>query len=167
DIADRNSAGGADCWGVLRSSGLVLVAVALLSVAGCGGSLAPPDGAGGNAGTANGGTTGAGGTTGIDGAIGPIDARSDVLSCLDDVPATPVAGAPCRYLIPVPPCDIADPGHISVKVDGVAIPRDTTNTNGWDYTDATFTSVDIHGPSCDALTSGAATAVTIAFRVII
>ena len=148
-----------------RAPHLGLVAVALLSVAGCGGSLSPPDGAGGTGGT--GGTTGTGGITGIGGAIGPLDARGDITTCVDDVPATPVAGTPCRYLIPAPPCDIADPGHIDVKVDGVRIPRDLTDTNGWDYTDATFTAVDIHGPSCDALTSGAATTVTIAFRVII
>jgi hypothetical protein len=152
---------------VLRLSGLILVAVALLSVAGCGGSLAPPDGGGGNGGTGSGGTTGAGGTTGIGGSIGPLDARSDIATCLDDVPATPVAGTPCRYLIPVPPCDIADPGHIGVKVDGVEIARDTTHTNGWDYTDATFTAVDIQGPICDQLTSGALTTVTISFRIIL
>ena len=148
---------------MLRSSGLILVAVALLSVAGCGGSLGPPDGGGG---TGTGGT-GTGGITGAGGSIGPLDARSDIATCLDDVPATPVAGTSCRYAIPSPPCDIADPAHIDVKVDGVEIPRDTTDTNGWDYTDATFTEVDIHGPTCDALTSGARTTVTIAFRIIL
>jgi hypothetical protein len=151
---------------VLRASRLGLVAVALLSVAGCGGSLSPPDGAGGNAGTGT-GDTGNGGITGSDGAIGPLDAQGDIATCLDEAPATPVAGMPCHYAIPVPPCDFEDRSHIEVRLGGVEIPRDTTHTNGWDYTDPTFTAVDIYGPSCDALTSGTLTTVTVVYRIIL
>jgi hypothetical protein len=144
---------------VLRSYAVAPVAVALLSVAGCGGSLAPPDGGGGTGGTGSGGTTGTGG--GI-----ALDASSDIARCLAAMPATPIAGTPCQYVIPMP-CDFEDRSHIGVEIDGVEIPRDTTDTNGWDYTDPTFTRIDIHGPTCDALTSGAATTVTIVFRIIL
>jgi len=150
-----------------RSSAVVLVAVALLSVAGCGGSLSAPDGGGGSGGTGSGGTTGSGGITGIDSAISIGDVR-DVGTCPPpDQPATPVVDVACRYTIPLPPCDYADRTHVGVRVDGVEIPRDTTHTNGWDYTDATFTEVDIFGSRCDALTSGTATSVTIVYKIIL
>jgi hypothetical protein len=149
---------------VLRSSGPVLVAVALLSVAGCGGALSPPDGAAGN-----GGTTGAGGTTGIGGSITIGDAGRDVQSCLvtAEMTAPPVPDVACRYQIPVPSCDSLDSAHIGVKVDGVEIPRDPNHTNGWDYTDSTFTAVDIYGATCDGLTNGALTIVKIVYRIIL
>jgi len=170
-MADRKSAGGADCWRVLRPSHLGLVAVALLSVAGCGGSLSPPDGGGGTSGTTGagdttgiGGTTGSGGITGIDGSITIRDASLDVVSCLDllDQPAPPVPDTPCRYQIPPPPCDYVSASNIGVRVNGIEIPRDTTHTNGWDYTDATFTTVDIYGAACDSLRN-----VTIVYRFIL
>jgi hypothetical protein len=78
-----------------------------------------------------------------------------------------VPDVPCRYQIPAPPCDYVDASHIGVRVNGFEIPRDTTHTNGWDYTDATFTQVDIAGPSCDALMNGTATSVTIVYRIIL
>ena len=46
--------------------------------------------------------------------------------------------------------------HISVSVDGAEIPQDPTHLNGWDFVDATQTSVQVYGPACEALMSGAA-----------
>jgi hypothetical protein len=115
----------------------VLVLAALAGLAGCSGSLAPPNG-------------------GSDPCLHAYE---------PELPAPPVAGTPCRYSLPLPPCDFLDTAHIDVKVDGVEIWQDSAN--GWSYADATLREIDIHGPSCDALTSGTATAVAIVYLILI
>jgi len=52
-------------------------------------------------------------------------------------------------------------------LDGLPIPRDTTGGDGWDYTDATFTPIEIHGASCAALMNGSASAVTVVFYIVL
>lgn len=119
----------------IRPRALVLV---LMSLAGCGGSLAPPDEAG------NGGI---------------------VAACQTPIPVQSVPGMPCRFPIPPPPCDQVDRAHISVLVNGTAIPEDTSLTNGWTYSDTTYTMVQIYGPICDAITAGTPTTVAIMYRI--
>ena len=75
-------------------------------------------------------------------------------------------GSARRYEIPAPPCSAVDSGHIGVLIGDIQIPRDTTGGNGWDYTDATLTMIEIHGASCDALMNGSASAVTVFFYII-
>ncbi len=48
------------------------------------------------------------------------------------------------------------PDNIAVKVVGVKAPADSSNTNGWNYTDASKTAVEVFGPWCDMIKSTAA-----------
>jgi len=54
--------------------------------------------------------------------------------------------------------------NIVVRVNGVEIPQDPRHLDGWDYVNATHASLEIHGPLCDALMSGAVQLVTIVYR---
>jgi len=100
----------------------------------------------------------------------PPDAAVDVDVCARpagvEVPAVPVPGMSCVYSFPTPPCSYLDNAHAGVKIDGVEIPRDTTDTNGWNTVDALGT-FEIFGPGCDALTDGGAMHVTIAYKILI
>jgi hypothetical protein len=70
---------------------------------------------------------------------------------------------PCVLAIPVPPNDATSRSLIRVRLDGVDIPRDPSHLNGWDFFDATQTSVEVYGPACEALMAGPPHTVTIAF----
>ena len=48
-------------------------------------------------------------------------------------------------------------------VDGVAVPRDTSHTNGYDYADPAMGSITFYGSTCLAIVDGTAQNVTIAF----
>jgi hypothetical protein len=53
----------------------------------------------------------------------------------------------------VPP----DPNNIVIEFNGdhsLRPPRDTTHTNGWDYTSPADTTVQVYGPWCDNITNG-------------
>ena len=55
------------------------------------------------------------------------------------------------------------PGHRRHRnAPDTTIPQDATN--GWTYTDTTHTSITLHGSSCDAVTAGTITTVTIVFN---
>jgi hypothetical protein len=86
-----------------------------------------------------------------------------VAACETPIAVQSVPGMPCRFPIPAPPCDVVDSQHIHVIVNGTMIAEDTSHTNGWDY--SSFTTVDIYGPSCDAITAGTVTAVSIQFHI--
>jgi hypothetical protein len=160
-----------------RFQPLTVVLAALVGLAGCGGSLSPPDGSGsivgaaGAAGGAGGGAAGGGiGPTGIGGigGLGRGDAGGSPDPCnQQEQPLSPAAGMPCHYALPPSQCDLFDNGSIRVKVDGVQIPHDPSHANGWDYTDSNFDAIDIFGPSCDALTNGTATTVSFGYRILI
>jgi len=71
---------------------------------------------------------------------------------------------PCILAIPPPlNSDTTSRSRIRVNVDGADIPRDPSHLNGWDFVDATQTSVEIYGPACEALTTDPPHTVTIAF----
>jgi hypothetical protein len=67
-----------------------------------------------------------------------------------------VSNGACAFSSLCPPSDFF---RVSVKLDGAAVPRDQTRANGWDYTNAEMTSIQLFGPSCQALTNGSATGV--------
>ena len=75
----------------------------------------------------------------------------------------------CNFAIPTPPTtdgttsreDIAVTGGTGTPTDP-GIPQDATN--GWTYSDTTHTSITLHGTSCDAVTAGTITTVTIVFN---
>ena len=121
----------------MRRGTPLLLAVAA-AIAGCGGALAMPDG----------------GDTGT--------------TCPYQVLLQPDTGTPCRYLLPPPPgCDDLDRAHIGVKVAGNEIVRDPNRANGWDYTDGTMDSVEVYGPSCDAITANPALPVSVVFKMLL
>ena len=70
---------------------------------------------------------------------------------------------PCTFSVPPPPNSDTSRSRIRVRVDGTDIPRDPTHLNGWDFVDATQTSVEVYGPACDALMTDPPHTVTIAF----
>jgi hypothetical protein len=55
------------------------------------------------------------------------------------------AVARCTYLTPSAP---NDPDKIAVEIDGVAIPRDQTKTNGWDWIDQAYGQLAFFGEAC-------------------
>ena len=62
--------------------------------------------------------------------------------------------AKCTYLTPSAP---TDPNAINVEINGKAIPRDPTHTNGWDWVDQTFGTLAFFGAACTAASSGTST----------
>jgi hypothetical protein len=148
---------------VMCRATLVSHVVAMASLVGCGGSLPSPNGAdpAPDAGSA------------VSDAAPPaldalrIDASGGQERCALEIPAPAVSGETCVYAIPSPPCDYADVSHIGIKVDGLEIPHDSLDMDGWDYTEPSLRTFEIYGPSCDALTNGSASDVTIVFRIIL
>ncbi len=53
----------------------------------------------------------------------------------------------CTFVTPSRP---DDPDAIDVEVDGALRTRDTSRTNGWDWTDRTFGELTFFGPACEA-----------------
>jgi hypothetical protein len=70
----------------------------------------------------------------------------------------------CQYSIPTPPTNDGTTSREDIQVtgDNGTIPQDANN--GWTYTDQTHTSITLHGSSCDAVTAGTITTVTIIFN---
>ena len=68
----------------------------------------------------------------------------------------------CMFEVP-PPRMYTSRDRIIVMLDGTVIERDQTQTAGWNYTDATMTSLRFYGPSCDAVKAAQPPAVTIRF----
>ena len=75
--------------------------------------------------------------------------------------------ASCNFAVGTPPNSNTSTDYIDVFGDGTLIPHDTSHTNGWDYTDATHTSVQVYGSTCDAIMAGTITSVTVTFRCIV
>jgi len=75
----------------------------------------------------------------------------------------------CTFQIGPAPTDdgSTDLGMINVFGDGSEITRDMTHTNGYDYTDATKNSIQVYGPLCDQIMTGAIHDVTVTFRCIV
>jgi len=86
-----------------------------------------------------------------------------VAACETPVPVQSVPGTPCLYPIPAPPCDAVSSSHIRVMVNGSSINVDQTHADGWDYADVA--TIQIYGPTCDAITAGDATSVSIVFII--
>jgi len=69
----------------------------------------------------------------------------------------------CRLALGAPPAS-GSLDAVDILGNGTTIPRDTSHTNGWDYTDAAHTTIDLHGPACTAVTSGTVQRVSVVFR---
>jgi hypothetical protein len=92
----------------------------------------------------------------------PVMNQADLVAALNQIVV--IAGS-CVFTIPPPPNMDTDANHIGVKVNGVEISKDTTHTNGWDYSGTN--QVEIFGPRCTEIMNGTATSVQIVFKCII
>jgi hypothetical protein len=74
--------------------------------------------------------------------------------------------ASCTFQVGPPPTNdgTTSTSHIDVFGDGTKIPRDTTHTEGWDYTDASMNSIQIYGQTCAAVMNATIQSVTVTFR---
>ena len=59
--------------------------------------------------------------------------------------------AKCTYLTPSAP---TDPNAITVEINGMVIPRDTTHMDGWDWVDQAFGTLAFFGAACDSASNG-------------
>jgi hypothetical protein len=77
--------------------------------------------------------------------------------------------ASCTFQIGAPPTDDGTTSldKIDVFGDGAPIPRDSSHADGYDYTDATMTSIQVYGPLCDQIMSGTIKDVAVTFRCLI
>jgi hypothetical protein len=120
---------------------IAIAAAAAMMAIGCGRPL-PSDNAG-SSGPA--GSTGVGGAAGASPATdGGVDQSSCVAMC--GLVTGAAKNGTCTFpLLCAPP-----PGFTAmvVLVDYQLVPRDTTGTDGWDYTDASMTAVRLVGQSC-------------------
>jgi hypothetical protein len=76
------------------------------------------------------------------------------------------AAGSCVFSVPTPP-PTSSRTAIGVTADGNNVPKDLNNANGYNYTDANMTSIQIYGPTCDAIKAGTITNVTIVFHCVI
>ena len=79
------------------------------------------------------------------------EALTDALGTIRD------AVARCTYLTPSSPID---PDAIAVEINGQAIRRDRTKSNGWDWVDQTFGELAFFGEACFAAQAAQASVVT-------
>jgi hypothetical protein len=75
--------------------------------------------------------------------------------------------ASCKFNIGNAPNNMTSVDQIDVYGDGMKIPQDTSHANGWDYTNAAHTAIEVYGPTCDAILAGTVMTVTVTFRCII
>jgi hypothetical protein len=69
----------------------------------------------------------------------------------------------CQFNIGNAPNTMTSNDLIDVFGDGMPIPRDTTHVDGWDYSNATHTAIEVYGPRCDAIKAGTTMNVTVTF----
>ena len=74
-----------------------------------------------------------------------------------DWPATPPQS--CVFSVP---CRESDFFRLELRTATGGIPSDATHTNGWDFTDESWLTVEVYGPICTDIMTGAAT-VTIGY----
>jgi hypothetical protein len=60
-----------------------------------------------------------------------------------------------------------NPDGVRIYIDGTEVPRDMTQTNGWDYTDGTHTEIELFGAACGLLQDGDEHTVTATFACVV
>jgi hypothetical protein len=70
----------------------------------------------------------------------------------------------CEIQLEEPP-DLPD--LVRIYMDGHQVPRDTTHQNGWDYTDASHTTIMLYGDACDTLQDGDVHTLTATFACVV
>ena len=74
--------------------------------------------------------------------------QDQLVSALQSI-VNPVASN-CVFTLSSPP---PVPDNIAVKINGAKTLQDMTHGNGWDYTDAAYTGVQVYGAACDLIKS--------------
>jgi hypothetical protein len=72
--------------------------------------------------------------------------KAQLVTTLEGI-INPVASN-CVFPLTSPP---PVPENIAVKINGAKTPQDTNHANGWDYTDALYTGVQVYGAACDTI----------------
>ena len=72
--------------------------------------------------------------------------QAQLVTTLEGI-VNPVASN-CVFPLSSPP---PVPDNIAVKVNGMKSPQDTLHANGWDYTDPSYTAVQVYGSWCDMI----------------
>ena len=135
----------------MRRAITTAIAVATVLASGCGRSpITERDGAAGAAGAAGGG--GAGGA----GAGPATDAGSDRSSCVGACGMVTglavTSGCTFNVLCSPPPGSTG----VAVFVDAQLVPRDSTLTEGWYYTDSSMSAFQLYGQACTAVLANSA-----------
>jgi hypothetical protein len=75
---------------------------------------------------------------------------------------------PCTFSLPPAPTNdgTTTRSNIGVSLDGTPIPQDPNHLNGWDYLDASQSSIQLYGPACQAL-AGPPHTLSIVFRCLL
>ncbi len=80
--------------------------------------------------------------------IGTADFQAELQTVLETI-----AGAISDCVFALPEGEDVDPDKVNVVIDTpegpIEVYRDTTHTDGWDYTDATQTKIQLFGPACE------------------
>jgi hypothetical protein len=93
-----------------------------------------------------------------------VSNTADLVAALGDIVGIV---ATCAFQVGPAPNDSSSVDHIDVFGDGTKIDRDTTRTNGWDYTDASHQAIEVFGATCDAIKNATIMNVTVTFRCLI
>jgi hypothetical protein len=95
----------------------------------------------------------------------PVSSADDLASAIRTLIGV---AATCTFKVgPAPDDIVTDLGKINVFGDDVEINRDETHKDGYDYTDASMQSIEVFGPRCNKIMTGAIKDVTVTFRCIV
>ncbi len=78
--------------------------------------------------------------------IGSTSFGTDLEKALNEI-----TGKIATCIFEVPTGTDVDPNRVNVSVNSTDAFKDTTHADGWDYTDASKTRIEIHGPLCDEI----------------
>ena len=95
----------------------------------------------------------------------PVSSAADLAAAIRTLIGV---AATCTFQIGPPPTSdgTTDLKFIKVFGDNLEIMKDTSHANGYDYTDSTMNAIQVYGPLCDQIMSGAIHDVTVAFTCI-
>lgn len=88
--------------------------------------------------------------------IGSASFSADLAKALEDI-----TGKIATCIFEVPTGTDVDPGKVNVTVDGMNLFRDETHGDGWDYTDGSHSKIELHGPACDKVKTGASAGIAV------
>jgi hypothetical protein len=92
---------------------------------------------------------------------------NDTASLVTALQAIVGSVASCVFNLGTPPNSMTSNSAIDVYGDNTKIPKDTTNTNGWNYIGGGTSQIQIFGPTCDAIMAGTVKNVQITYICIV